>query len=90
MLETIRHNKATEVLTKEKNAITAKGNLLNYNAKMAKIEVDKMRIATDAQIATAKLKYAYAKLDLDKQKAQASINEAKSETRHHGEKRTNK
>ena len=89
LLETQRHNQATEAnqltqiktnyeLGKERNTITAQGNQLDYQAKMAKIEVDKMRIATDAQIATAKLKYAYAKLDLDKQKAQASINEAKS------------
>lgn len=89
LFEAARHNKVTEEnklkeiqanyeLGKERNIVTAQGNQLDYQAKMAKIEVDKMRIAADAQAAAAKLKYAYARLDLDKQKAQASINEAKS------------
>lgn len=89
LFETARHNKATEEnqskeiqanyeLGKERNDITAKGNQMNYNAKMAQIELDRQKIAQDGQIAMAKLKLAQAKLDLDKQKAQDAMNQAQA------------
>ena len=89
LFETARHNKVTEEnrskeiqvnyeLGKERNDITAKGNQMNYNAKMAQIELDRQKIAQDGQIAMAKLKLAQAKLDLDKQKAQDAMNQAQA------------
>lgn len=89
LFETARHNKVTEEnrskeiqanyeLGKERNAITAQGNQMNYNVKMAQMELDRQKIAQDGQIAMAKLKLAQAKLDLDKQKAQDAMNQAQA------------
>lgn len=89
LFETARHNKATEEnrskeiqanyeLGKERNTITAQGNQMNYNVKMAQMELDRQKIAQDGQIAMAKLKLAQAKLDLDKQKAQDAMNQAQA------------
>ena len=89
LFEAARHNKVTEEnrskeiqanyeLGKERNAITAKDNQLDYQAKMAQIELDRQKIAQDGQIAMAKLKLAQAKLDLDKQKAQDAMNQAQA------------
>lgn len=89
LFETARHNKATEEnrskeiqadyeLGKERNAITAQGNRMNYNVKMTQMELDRQKIAQDGQIAMAKLKLAQAKLNLDKQKAQDAMNQAQA------------
>lgn len=89
LFETARHNKATEEnrskeiqanyeLGKERNTITAQGNQMNYNVKMAQMELDRQKIAQDGRIAMAKLKLAQAKLDLDKQKAQDAMNQAQA------------
>ena len=89
LFEAARHNKVTEEnrskeiqanyeLGKERNAITAQGNQMNYNVKMAQMELDRQKIAQDGQIAMAKLKLAQAKLDLDKQKAQDAMNQAQA------------
>ena len=89
LFEAARHNKVTEEnrskeiqanyeLGKERNAITQQGNQMNYNVKMAQMELDRQKIAQDGQIAMAKLKLAQAKLDLDKQKAQDAMNQAQA------------